>query len=303
MAFPYKVHFDTYCAENALEIALSFVMPAGYESAFGTFDVTENTLFINASMLESAPEYEALFYLFHELRHAQQYIHPERFDESLRRSLPYVILYNGKCYKLTANSWRECDLEGCGEYFSAAYLSLPYEIDANTFAYQKVASLLGYSEKLRELHSAWIPEQPLSAGELEALFREIDLKTLSLCDIQPSQFYLSEEKILAIQQWFSPDDLSNFEALPIKLLNGRMIFTDGHTRAYSAWKAGLDKVPLVWDTDELDWEMYRRCVDACLGLGISSVADLDGRILSAEDYKKKWNGWCDEMQRTVNSER
>lgn len=45
-------------------------MPEGYETANGTFDPTVNTLFINKEMLQSQPEYEQMFYLISELRHA-----------------------------------------------------------------------------------------------------------------------------------------------------------------------------------------------------------------------------------------
>ena len=79
-------------------------MPKGYETANGTFDPTVNTLFINKEMLQSQPEYEQMFYLFHELRHALQYLHPERFDGLISRSRLYVIQYDGTCYNsLTAN--------------------------------------------------------------------------------------------------------------------------------------------------------------------------------------------------------
>ena len=40
-------------------------MPEGYETANGTFDPTVNMLFINKEMLQSQPEYEQMFYLFH----------------------------------------------------------------------------------------------------------------------------------------------------------------------------------------------------------------------------------------------
>ena len=76
----YEKHFRMYCEGNSLTINLSFDMPKGYETANGTFDPTVNTLFINKEMLQSQPEYEQMFYLFHELRHALQYLHPESFD-------------------------------------------------------------------------------------------------------------------------------------------------------------------------------------------------------------------------------
>lgn len=121
------------------------------------------------------------------------------------------------------------------------------------------------------------------------------IEYLRLVDIQPSQFYLSQEKIDRIKQWFDPKDLSNFEPLPIKLLNGRIIFTDGHTRAWVAYEAGLTKVPLMWDEDDLPWDLYQNCVDACLEREVQTVADLAERILSPDEYKEKWLGWCKQM--------
>lgn len=122
------------------------------------------------------------------------------------------------------------------------------------------------------------------------------IRNIKLLDIQPSQFYISQEKIDKIKEWFCPHDLSNFEPIPIKELNGNIIFTDGHTRAWVAYGAGLTEVPFVWDEDDLDWELYQKCVDACLERGIRSIAELKGRILSPEDYVVKWDYWCDKLQ-------
>ena len=74
----------------------------------------------------------------------------------------------------------------------------------------------------------------------------------SLKDLQPSQFYISQAKLSNIQAWFRKDDLSNFEPLPVKVLDGIPILTDGHTRAVAAILAGLESVPLVYEEDELD---------------------------------------------------
>ena len=91
----------------------------------------------------------------------------------------------------------------------------------------------------------------------------MQINELNLKDLQPSQFYISEKKLRDIQAWLDPADLSGFEVIPVKLLDGVPVMTDGHTRAAAALLAGLDTVPLVWDTDELDWRMYRRCVEEC----------------------------------------
>ena len=96
----YKKHFDAYCREHGLNLYLSFEMPAGYETAKGTFDASSRTVFINAEGLDKEPEYERMFYLFHELRHASQYLEPERFNETINRSVQYIIMFDGTCYKL-----------------------------------------------------------------------------------------------------------------------------------------------------------------------------------------------------------
>ena len=116
-----------------------------------------------------------------------------------------------------------------------------------------------------------------------------------LKDLQPSQFYISQAKLSNIQAWFRKDDLSNFEPLPVKVLDGIPILTDGHTRAVVAILAGLESVPLVYDEDELDWNLYRYCVEQCTQKGIHSPYDLVDRVISAHDYEEKWIGWCDQI--------
>ena len=125
-----------------------------------------------------------------------------------------------------------------------------------------------------------------------------DLNTLSLKDLQPSQFYISEAKLRQVRTWFRRD-LSGFEAIPVKVLDGAFVMTDGHTRAAAALLAGLERVPLVWETDELDWEMYRRCVEECRQRNVFSPSDLLSRIVSEEEYREQWDAWCDVMQEEV----
>lgn len=98
---------ESICAERGLSVVLSWDMPQGYETANGTFDPVAKTLFLNPAVLQSAPEYEAMFYLVHELRHAEQYQHPERFDAMIRVSLPYVVLYDGTCFRLRGETWQD----------------------------------------------------------------------------------------------------------------------------------------------------------------------------------------------------
>ena len=129
------------------------------------------------------------------------------------------------------------------------------------------------------------------------------LEEMTLRDIQPSQFWVSAGKLAEIEKWFDPGDLSNFEPITIKMLDGVPMMTDGHTRAVAAIRAGLARVPLAWEPDEWDWAMYRRCVEECRGRGIASPYDLVGRVISAADYRVLWDDWCDAMHGEVEAAR
>ena len=172
--FDHRSVFEKYCKGSGLDLSLSFDMPPGYETAYGTFDVTKKTVFFNAKMLENAPDFEKAFYLFHELRHAAQYLRPESFDDTLVKSLAYVIMYDGTCYKLTGGEYRECRLDGGEEYFTDIYLSQPYEADANAFAYEQTKKLLGESEELRELYEFWLPKKPVPEETYKEIYARID---------------------------------------------------------------------------------------------------------------------------------
>ncbi len=126
---------------------------------------------------------------------------------------------------------------------------------------------------------------------------------LKLKDLQPSQFFISEKKLHDIEAWLDPADLSGFEPIPVKILDGVPVMTDGHTRAVAALKAGLSAVPLIPDEDELDWDMYRACVNACRERNIISPADLLSRIISEEAYQEKWDRWCDTLQAEIRRNR
>lgn len=125
---------------------------------------------------------------------------------------------------------------------------------------------------------------------------KISLEALTLADIQPSQFYISEEKLRRVLTWFDPADLRSFEPCPVYEFQGKAVFTDGHTRAFAAYRAGLTKIPLVWETEDLSWEQYAKCVEVCRLRGVESIADLEGRVLPPEVYAVRWLGWCGDMQ-------
>jgi len=118
---------------------------------------------------------------------------------------------------------------------------------------------------------------------------------LLITELQPSQLYVSEEKLRRVREWFKQDDKAGFTPIPIKLHNGKNMMTDGHTRAAAAYLAGWETVPVVWDEDDWDMRLYETCVKWCEEAGMKSGADLAERIISAEEYEVLWNLRCEEM--------
>ena len=167
--FDYQKLFAPYCREHALPLHLSAVMPVGYQNANGTFDVSSKTVFINAVRLNDAPNHEKAFFLFHELRHASQYLCPSLFSDTIRRSLQYIIQY-----EQVNGSYRKCKLDGSEEYFTNLYLGQPHEVDANVFAYEQTRNLYGDSAELKALFDFWMPRQPVPVETYNAVFSQID---------------------------------------------------------------------------------------------------------------------------------
>ena len=54
------------------------------------------------------------------------------------------------------------------------YMSLPYELDANTFAYERTKEICGDTDELQELHAFWCPKERTSYDEHIQLFHRID---------------------------------------------------------------------------------------------------------------------------------
>jgi hypothetical protein len=121
---------------------------------------------------------------------------------------------------------------------------------------------------------------------------------LGLDEIQPSQLYLSEAKVAAVRTGSRP-----LAPLPVKRLGGRVVLTDGHTRAFVAWRSGQRQIEVHWDGDDLDWEAYEACVAWCRAEGIRTVADLTGRIVPPEEYEVVWLQRCARMQRRLAATR
>ena len=115
---------------------------------------------------------------------------------------------------------------------------------------------------------------------------------VKITDLHPTQLYLSEKKLQAIQMLDQSVDIINVDPISVLAFGNRFLITDGHHRAYQALLAGRDTISAEWDRDGGD-ELYHLYAQACEERKIYSVLDLKNHILPQDEYEAKWYNWCD----------
>ena len=126
---------------------------------------------------------------------------------------------------------------------------------------------------------------------------------MSLKEIQPSQLYVSSEKLSRVLEAYNSGGSGSLEPIPVKVLNGEIISTDGHTRALALHMKGHSEVEVEWEDTELDWEAYGICVAWCKEEGVFSIADLGNRIVEPPKYQVLWLDRCGKMQEELETRR
>ena len=115
---------------------------------------------------------------------------------------------------------------------------------------------------------------------------------VNITDLHPTQLYLSEKKLQAIQMLDQSAEIINVDPISVLAFGNRFLITDGHHRAYQALLAGRDMISAEFDRDGGD-ELYHLYAQACEERKITSVLDLKNRILPQDEYEAKWYNWCD----------
>jgi len=119
--------------------------------------------------------------------------------------------------------------------------------------------------------------------------KEVEVK---ITDLHPTQLYLSEKKLQAIQMLDQSVEIINVDPISVLAFGNRFLITDGHHRAYQALLAGRDTISAELDRDGGE-ALYALYAQACEERKIDSVLDLKNRILPQDEYEAKWYNWCD----------
>lgn len=124
-------------------------------------------------------------------------------------------------------------------------------------------------------------------GNIVREFPPVYAFKIPLKDIQPSQFYVDEDKIQAIRNFIRTED----DILVQVLKHGdRYISLDGHTRLYYAVMNGWTAVRAV--EASLGDYIYD-FVEEAVKRDIRTPYDL--KMVSHTEYEKKWNQFCDDF--------
>ncbi|WP_434350488.1 chromosome partitioning protein ParB [Streptococcus sp. KHUD_014] len=115
---------------------------------------------------------------------------------------------------------------------------------------------------------------------------------VNIKNLHPTQLYLSEKKLKAIQNLYQSAETFNINPISVLAFGDYLLITDGHHRAYQALLLGQDTISAEFDRDGGD-ELYHLYAQACEKRKIYSVLDLKNRILPQDEYEAKWYNWCD----------
>lgn len=124
-------------------------------------------------------------------------------------------------------------------------------------------------------------------GRVVMEYPQVRLLTIGLDQIQPSQFFVDEDKIAAVSSFLQTDGDIIIQVLPYE---GRYISLDGHTRLYYAVMKGWKHVRAVIESSG-EW-VYRFVTEA-RKRGIYTPEDM--ALISHAEYEEKWNRFCDEF--------
>ncbi|QSX06906.1 hypothetical protein JYG23_05525 [Sedimentibacter sp. zth1] len=124
-------------------------------------------------------------------------------------------------------------------------------------------------------------------------FNDVNVYKCDINKLQPSQFYIDEEKLYNVSCWAKSEE--NF-VVPILKSKSDNIVLDGHTRLYLAKKLNIKQVYVYEDSSD---EHIYNFVNEAKRRNIYNIGDLE--LVCHNDYFKKWYNYCDEYFRNVST--
>ena len=165
-----------------------------------------------------------------------------------------------------------CGVEITGERTATVFSERKVDIDA------LIGEFRFFAEHITTFYDA--------DGRLLRQFEPVKLFDVKIDDIQPSQFYVSAEKLNAVGTFIQ----TGWDVIvPLNADGDRYISLDGHTRLYLAAQMGTDRVRgFIAESSDCVRDFAREAQKR----GIFSPRQM--QVLQANEYEIKWNRFCDE---------
>lgn len=168
---------------------------------------------------------------------------------------------------------------------------IPYEVEiiSDFEAIIRGAKREWYVKVIEEFrfHTPHITRFIDDCGHVIKEYPKVPLLTLFLDQIQPSQFYVDEDKLAAISTFiYQPEDII-IQVMPFE---DRYISLDGHTRLYYAVMKGWDTVRAIKVVSD---DYIYGFVKEAKRRSILSPKDMV--LVSHEEYVEKWVRFCEDF--------
>ncbi len=128
------------------------------------------------------------------------------------------------------------------------------------------------------------------SGKLVKKFKDVELFKLDIDKIQPIQFFVDKDKLEAVKSFVHTEE---DVIIPIAKHEGTYASLDGHTRLYLAYILGFKQV-YAYQSQNFDGFDY--FFDEARKRNIYTAKDLI--LLDHEEYREKWDKFCDEYYMT-----
>lgn len=116
-------------------------------------------------------------------------------------------------------------------------------------------------------------------------FDDVYTYKLPISVIQPSQFFINEDKLNHLDNYLDIDEIY----LPVNIINDEYVLLDGHHRLYLAYLNHLKMVNVYLDDYDYSISDF---VYFAKEQNIKNIKDL--KVISKELYKELWDGFCDQ---------
>ena len=107
---------------------------------------------------------------------------------------------------------------------------------------------------------------------------------IAIDQMQPSVLYLSRARLDIVMR----NTAFIVRPVPVREIHGRLCIVEVHERLLALQMLGAAEAEVYVDEAQTDYKIWEHCVVLCESQGISSINDLEDRIIGLSGYRQLW---------------